>query len=71
MRVWYDACTGKHMRYGSALAKRLRSRGYEVVLTTREHPDTVGVAKLEDILEAASIAEPNMTLLIKKLVEKL
>jgi predicted glycosyltransferase len=44
MRVWYDACTGKHMRYGSALAKRLRSRGHEVVLTTREHPDTLGVA---------------------------
>jgi predicted glycosyltransferase len=46
MRVWYDACTGKHMRYGSALAKRLRSRGHEVVLTTREHPDTVGVANV-------------------------
>jgi predicted glycosyltransferase len=44
MRVWYDVCTGKHMRYGNALAKRLRSRGHEVVLTTREHPDTVGVA---------------------------
>ena len=44
MRVWYDACTGKHMRYGSALAKRLRSRGHEFVLTTREHPDTLGVA---------------------------
>lgn len=46
MRVWYDACTGKHMRYGSALAKRLRSRGHEFVLTTREHPDTVGVANV-------------------------
>ena len=44
MRVWYDACTGKHMRYGSALARRLRSRGCDVVLTTREHPDTLGVA---------------------------
>jgi predicted glycosyltransferase len=46
MRVWYDACTGKHMRYGSALAKRLRSRGHEFVLTTREHPDTLGVANV-------------------------
>ncbi len=46
MRVWYDACTGKHMRYGSALARRLRSHGHEFVLTTREHPDTLGVADL-------------------------
>jgi predicted glycosyltransferase len=44
MRIWYDACTGKQMRYGNALAKRLRSLGHEVVLTTREHPDTLGVA---------------------------
>jgi predicted glycosyltransferase len=46
MRVWYDACTGKHMRYGSALAKRLRSGGHEFVLTTRKHPDTLGVANV-------------------------
>jgi len=44
MRVWYDACTGKQMRYGGALARRLRRRGHEVLLTTREHPDTLGVA---------------------------
>jgi purine-nucleoside phosphorylase len=41
------------------------------IITDEGFPDTVGVAKLEHILEAASIAEPNMTLLIQKLVEKL
>jgi len=45
MRVWYDACTGKHMRYGVALAKRLRKLNHEVILTTREHPDTLALAK--------------------------
>jgi predicted glycosyltransferase len=45
MRVWYDACTGKHVRYGVAVAKRLRELGYEVVLTTRKHPDTVPLAR--------------------------
>jgi predicted glycosyltransferase len=45
MRIWYDACTGKHMRYGIAVARRLRKEGSEVILTTREHPDTLGVAQ--------------------------
>jgi predicted glycosyltransferase len=45
MKVWYDACTGKHMRYGIAVARRLRKDGCEVLLTTREHPDTLGVAQ--------------------------
>ena len=45
MKVWYDACTGKHMRYGVALARRLRKSGHEVILTTREHLDTLGLAK--------------------------
>ena len=45
MRIWYDACTGKQVRYGVAIAKRLRRLGYEVILTTREHPDTLSVAK--------------------------
>jgi len=48
MKVWYDACTGKHMRYGIAVARRLRKAGCEVVLTTREHPDTLGVAQALD-----------------------
>lgn len=46
MRIWYDACTGKHVRYGVAIARRLREIGHEVVLTTRKHPDTVPLAKL-------------------------
>jgi len=45
MRIWYDACTGKHVRYGSAIAKRLRSKGHEVILTTRKHPDTLPIAE--------------------------
>ena len=45
LKVWYDACTGKHMRYGVAIAKRLRSSGHEVLLTSREHPDTVALAR--------------------------
>jgi len=44
MKVWYDACTGKHVRYGVAIARRLRNLGYDVVLTTRKHPDTVPLA---------------------------
>lgn len=46
MRVWYDACTGKHVRYGTAIAKRLRKRGHEVIFTTREHPDTLALARI-------------------------
>jgi predicted glycosyltransferase len=48
MKVWYDACTGKHMRYGIAIARRLRKTGCDVVLTTREHPDTLGIAETLD-----------------------
>jgi len=46
MKIWYDACTGKHVRYGVAVAQRFRKLGHEVVLTTREHPDTLPLAKL-------------------------
>jgi hypothetical protein len=46
MRVWYDACTGKQVRYGVAIAKRLRTLGHEVILTTRKHPDTVALVHL-------------------------
>ncbi|MEM0357291.1 MAG: DUF354 domain-containing protein [Candidatus Bathyarchaeia archaeon] len=45
MRIWYDACTGKHVRYGVAIAKKLRERGHEVILTTRKHPDTIPLAE--------------------------
>jgi predicted glycosyltransferase len=47
--IWYDACTGKHVRYGAAVSRRLRSLGHEVVLTTRLHPDTIPLA---DFLKA-------------------
>jgi hypothetical protein len=46
MKVWYDACTGKQLRYGVVVARRLRALGHEVILTTREHPDTVALAGL-------------------------
>jgi len=45
MKVWYDACTGKHTRYGAAIGKRLRADGHEFIFTTREHPDTIPLAK--------------------------
>lgn len=46
MKVWYDACTGKQVRYGVAIARRLRALGHEVALTTRKHPDTLALASL-------------------------
>lgn len=45
MNIWYDALTGKHVRYGTALANRFRQQGHDVTLTTRKHPDTVELAK--------------------------
>jgi predicted glycosyltransferase len=45
MKIWYDAGTGKQVRYGAAIAKRLRKDGHEIVLTTRRHPDTLPIAK--------------------------
>lgn len=46
MKIWYDACTGKQIRYGAAIAERLRACGQAVVLTTRKHSDTLPLAKL-------------------------
>jgi len=46
MKIWYDACTGKHVRYGVAVAQRLRTSGHEVILTTRKHLDTLALSKL-------------------------
>lgn len=34
------------MRYGHAIAQRLRKNGHDVILTTREHPDTIDVMKV-------------------------
>jgi len=41
------------------------------IITDEGFPDTLKVAMLPQILEAAAIAEPKLTLLIKKLVSKL
>ena len=46
MKIWIDACTGKHVRYAWAIANRLRNSGYRLILTTREHPDTVALANM-------------------------
>lgn len=45
MRVWYDAGTGKQVRYAAAIGKRLRKK-HEYIFTTREHPDTIALAQL-------------------------
>jgi predicted glycosyltransferase len=45
IKIWYDALTGKHVRYGAAIAEGLRRRGHEVILTTRKHPDTLPLAE--------------------------
>ena len=46
LRVWYDACTGKHVRYGAAITERLKKRkNCEVIFTLREHPDTIPLAR--------------------------
>jgi len=41
------------------------------IITDEGFPDTVKVARLEDILKAASIAESKLTLLTQKLIESL
>jgi len=46
MKVWIDACTGKHVRYAWAIANRLRSLGHKLILTTRKHPDTTALADI-------------------------
>jgi len=46
MKIWYDACTGKHMRYGSAISQRLRKKGHKIIFTTRKHPDTIPLAQI-------------------------
>ena len=46
MKIWYDACTGKHIRFGSAIIQRLRKKGHQIVFTTRKHPDTIPLAQI-------------------------
>ncbi|MEM1673375.1 MAG: DUF354 domain-containing protein [Candidatus Bathyarchaeia archaeon] len=45
MKIWYDACTGKQVRYGAEVKKRLEGRGYKVIFTVRKHPDTIPLAE--------------------------
>jgi purine-nucleoside phosphorylase len=53
-------------------AKELGIKTFGLSIVTDEgFPDTLKVAELKHILESAAIAEPNMVLLIKKLVSKL
>lgn len=40
-RIWIDACTGKHARYATFIKRSLEAAGFEVLITTREHPDTI------------------------------
>jgi hypothetical protein len=46
MKVWYDAGTGKQIRYAVAIAKRLRAHKHELILTTRKHRDALPLATL-------------------------
>ena len=46
MRIWYDACTGKHIRYGSAITQQLRKKGHQIIFTARKHPDTIPLARI-------------------------
>jgi len=63
MKIWYDALTGKQVRYGVAIARALRKHGHEVVLTTRRHPDTVPLAKhLNEEFVAVGRYEPESLL---------
>jgi predicted glycosyltransferase len=70
MKIWYDACTGKHIRYGVAIARRLRQLGHEVILTTRDHPDTLALANIlgEKFI---SVGKYKFTSLLEKLEESI
>jgi len=70
MKVWIDACTGKHVRYACAIASRLRKINHQPILTTREHPDTLALA---DMLgeEFAVVGEYDPTSLFTRLRESI
>lgn len=70
MKIWYDACTGKQVRYGTAVIKRLKEHGYETILTLRQHPDTVPLAKYLGI-EFKIIGKYNPRTLFTRLYESL
>ncbi len=66
MKVWIDACTGKHVRYAWAIANRLRGLGHKLILTTRKHPDTLALANMLGE-EFTAVGEYNPTSLFTKL----
>ena len=72
MKIWYDAGTGKHIRYGTAIAKRLRKLGHEVVLTTRRHPDTLSLAKFlgEQPIVVGKYAPASKTVKLKESLKR-
>jgi hypothetical protein len=46
LKIWYDAGTGKQIRYAVAIARRLRAHGHELILTARKHRDALPLAAL-------------------------
>jgi len=72
MKIWYDAGTGKHIRYGIAIAKRLRKLGHEVILTTRKHPDTLSLAKFlgEQPIVVGKYAPASKTVKLKESLKR-
>ena len=72
MKIWYDAGTGKHIRYGTAIAKRLRKIGHEVILTTRRHPDTLSLAKFlgEQPIVVGKYAPASKTVKLKESLKR-
>lgn len=72
MRVWYDAGTGKQVRYAAAIGKRLRKK-YKYIFTTREHPDTVALARLigEEPLVVGSYNPASLNTRLKESAERI
>lgn len=73
MRVWYDACTGKQVRYAAAIAKKMRASGHEFIFTTREHPDTVPLAKVlgEDPIVVGKYAPTTLSSRLEESAERI
>ncbi len=44
-RVWIDAVDGKYARYSPLIRKVLEKEGIDVIITSRDHPDTISMMK--------------------------
>ncbi|MHA1594232.1 MAG: DUF354 domain-containing protein [Candidatus Baldrarchaeia archaeon] len=44
-KVWIDAVDGKYARYSPLIKKVLEKEGFEVIITSRDHPDTIPMMK--------------------------